>query len=127
MCRASYYAPTDTSPGSATISRTWTTTSPAGSASPPPDRDGIPTELVLRADALVGELQVVLPGAALPRHGALGVEPAAVAGDGEDHALGEPRLVAVPRRPAGAHLGGVAAGDVPFVEVDHREGAGGVV
>jgi hypothetical protein len=30
-------APTATSPGSATISRTWTTTSPAGSAGPPTD------------------------------------------------------------------------------------------
>ncbi|GAA3074658.1 hypothetical protein GCM10017600_27420 [Streptosporangium carneum] len=37
MFRASCYAPTATSPGSATISRTWTPTSPAGSASPPPD------------------------------------------------------------------------------------------
>src|SRR3954451_16595681 len=37
MFRASCYAPTVTSPGSATISRTWTTTSPAGSAGPPTD------------------------------------------------------------------------------------------
>ena len=35
MLRASCCAPTATSPGSATISRTWTTTSQAGSASPP--------------------------------------------------------------------------------------------
>src|SRR5688500_20357446 len=37
MFRASCCAPTATSPGSATISRTWTTTSPAGSVSPPTD------------------------------------------------------------------------------------------
>lgn len=37
MFPASCYAPTATSPGSATISRTWTTTFPAGSASPPTD------------------------------------------------------------------------------------------
>src|SRR3954453_3674889 len=38
MFPASCYAPTATSPGSATISRTWTTPSPAGSATPPTDR-----------------------------------------------------------------------------------------
>src|SRR4051794_11278359 len=47
-----------------------------------------PREVVLRVHALVGQLQVVLPVAPRTRHGPLGLESAAVAGDGEDHALG---------------------------------------
>src|SRR5215213_191681 len=64
MFRASCYAPTVTSPGSATISRTWTTTSPAGSASPPPDpperRNHVRTRLS-GSSSWPGPVRVVIP------------------------------------------------------------------
>src|SRR5690348_5914119 len=52
MSRASCYAPTAMSPGSATISRTWTSTSPAGSAGPParPGLRNIGTEIGVSDD-----------------------------------------------------------------------------
>src|SRR4051795_7399812 len=68
----------------------------------------------LRVEALIGELQVVFPWAAVARHRPSRVE------------LRERLFVAVPAHLAVGHLARVPARDTTLTEVDHRDRAGSV-